>query len=106
MVTLEEDALLAAGPYPPGWAEILDDADAAADGALLAILGSRLHCRTPMKRLDGGAPATRGPAPLEGQRTATRPGKGPSAPGMATYRCICGFTMDAPSTGPDRAAAN
>lgn len=106
MVTLQDDALLTAGPYPPDRAEILDEADTAPDSALLATLGSRLHCRTPMKRLDGGERATGGPAPLEVQGTAIRPGKGPGSPGMATYRCRCGFTMDAPSTGPDRAAAN
>lgn len=106
MVTLEKDALQTAGPYLPGWADFTGDAGAAADSALLATLGSRLHCRTPMKRLDSGDPATGGQAHPEDQRSTVRPDRTPGVPGMATYRCRCGFMMDAPATEPDRAAAN
>jgi hypothetical protein len=78
-----------------------------ADVALLETLSSKMHCRTPMKRVDpdetplfqpvhvDGAtviPAGTGASPAAWSRAAA----GPSAASVETYRCACGFTIDVP----------
>ena len=81
MITFEEEKLQAADTLSPHWPNHANGTGAVADSALMATLASRLHCRTPMKRLD-------------------------RQEGIATYRCMCGFTMDDPSLAVDYAAAS
>lgn len=106
MITLEEEALQTTNVLSPDWTGIVHDAGAATDGALLATLNSRLHCRTPMKRMDREEPAAREPIQLDGRRTTIRSEKSPAPDEVATYRCMCGFTMDAPSTAVYYAVAS
>lgn len=106
MITLEEDVLQTTNVLSPDWTGIVHDAGAATDGALLATLESRLHCRTPMKRLDGEELTTREPVQLDRRRTPIRSENSPAPDEVATYRCLCGFTMDAPSVAMDYAAAS
>lgn len=81
MITVEEAELQAAETLSPNWPDTAHGTGAVADSALMATLASRLHCRTPMKRLDWQE-------------------------GIATYRCMCGFTMDVPSLALDYAVAS
>lgn len=106
MITLEEDALQTTDVFPPDWPGVTSNSVVALDSALLATLSSRIHCRTPMKRLDReelpGAESLR----TEGWRTRIRPEKNPAPEEVTTYRCMCGFTMDTPSIALGYAAAS
>jgi hypothetical protein len=106
MITLEEDALQTTEVLSRDWIGTVHDAGAATDSALLATLNSRLHCRTPMKRMDREELAAREPVQLDGRRTTVRFETSPTPDEVATYRCLCGFTMDAPSITLEYAAAS
>lgn len=73
---------------------------------LQTTLGSLLHCRTPMKRMDPEEPAAREPVQLDGRRAPIVAGRNPAPDEVATYRCMCGFTMDAPPAARDYAIAS
>lgn len=76
------------------------------EDVLQTTLGSLLHCRTPMKRMDPEELAARAPVQLDGRCTTIGAGKNPAPDEVATYRCMCGFTMDAPSVARDYAIAS
>ncbi|MDQ0770895.1 hypothetical protein QF031_003644 [Pseudarthrobacter defluvii] len=65
------------------------------DAGLLLTLNSRMHCRTPMQRVDYGELPVRQPVYVDGNSVvALRPGSVPES--VVTYRCACGFTIDDP----------
>lgn len=105
MTTATEDHL----PAPMGTA-----AEAApvssirpADTALLETLSSKMHCRTPMKRVDPDETPLFQPVRVDGavvipvgagsSHAAGPSHTGPSADSVETYRCACGFTIDVPA---------
>ena len=106
MITFEEEKLQAADTAFPNWPGIAHGTDAVTDRALMATLTSRVHCRTPMKRLDRQEPTMRESAKPDGRRTTVRPTRVPAPGEIATYRCMCGFTMDALSLAVDYAVAS
>lgn len=66
-----------------------------ADMGLLLTLNSRMHCRTPMQKVDPQELPVRLPVYVDG--TAVVPtGIGAGSEHVETYRCACGFTIDAP----------
>jgi hypothetical protein len=77
-----------------------------ADMALLETLSSKMHCRTPMKRVDPDETPLFQPVRVDGTMVipveagsshATGPSHtSPSADSVETYRCACGFTIDVP----------
>ncbi|MBD1592826.1 hypothetical protein HC744_12370 [Arthrobacter sp. S1_S22] len=76
-------------------ADIPLDATAPADMGLLLTLNSRMHCRAPMQRVDPAEMPVRLPVHVDG--TTVGPlGTGPVSEHVETYRCACGFTIDAP----------
>lgn len=105
MITLEED-VRRANAFPLDRTKGALGSTDGTDSALLATLSSRLHCRTPMKRLVREELATQEPPRLDGRCTTVRTPKDPAPDGVDTYRCMCGFTMDAPSLAVDFAAAS
>ena len=67
------------------------------DAGLLLTLNSRMHCRTPMERVDPAEMPLRQPVYVDGNSVvALRPGSVPES--IVTYRCACGFTIDDPGT--------
>jgi len=65
------------------------------DAGLLMTLNSRMHCRTPMQRVDPDELPVRQPVYVDGNTVvALRPGSVPES--IVTYRCACGFTIDDP----------
>lgn len=73
------------------------------DLGLLETLNSRMHCRTPMKRVDPDETPLFQPVRVDGATVipvgAPSPaGVSPAGPSPAveTYRCACGFTIDVP----------
>lgn len=89
----------------PGWPATGRGTAAPTDSALLVTLSSRIHCRTPMKRMDRTESALRGSVRFDAPYGSGRLEKNPAPDGVATYRCMCGFTMDAPAVSLDYAAA-
>jgi hypothetical protein len=100
MTSVTEDCLTAFGertegvPAPFGTTE-------AADMGLLVTLNSRMHCRTPMQRIDPDELPVRQPVYVDG--TGAIPlGAGAAAGNVVTYRCACGFTIDDPASDATR----
>jgi hypothetical protein len=102
MITLDEDALTPAAQP----ARELKDAchDAGNSGSLPATTGTPQHCRRPMKRLDQEFSLEMA-IQVDGERLI-RSVKAVGAADAVTYRCMCGFTMDVPAPGMDRALIN
>jgi hypothetical protein len=71
-----------------------------ADMGLLETLSSKMHCRTPMKRVDPDEMPLFQPVLVDGGTVipvgAASPA-GPSSAAVETYRCACGFTIDVPA---------
>ncbi|MGN7251558.1 MULTISPECIES: hypothetical protein [unclassified Arthrobacter] len=103
MITLNEDALLAAArpAGEPTGASL--DAGAATD-SLPAATGIPRHCRRSMKRLDQEFSLEMA-IRVEGQRLI-RSMKAVGTADAVTYRCMCGFTIDVPAPGMGRALIN
>ncbi|MCY1676190.1 hypothetical protein OVA06_16025 [Pseudarthrobacter sp. SL88] len=103
MTTATEDRLTASG-------ERTEPAGSTAqplDLGLLVTLNSRMHCRTPMQRIDPQDLPVRQPVYVDG--TGVLPAGPASAGTVATYRCACGFTLDDPAfsaTVSDQALAS
>jgi hypothetical protein len=104
MITLDEDALTPAALPAHELAGSGLATGAAADGSLLAPTGTPQHCRRPMKRLDQEFSLEMA-IRVDGQRLI-RSVKAVGAADAVTYRCMCGFTMDVPAPGMDRALIN
>ncbi|MFP3462639.1 hypothetical protein R5O87_17495 [Arthrobacter globiformis] len=104
MITLDEDALLTAGRPALEDRGAGQDAGTATDGSLPAATGTPRHCRRPMKRLDQEFSLEMA-IRVDGQRLI-RSVKAVGAADAVTYRCMCGFTMDVPAPGMDRALVN
>ncbi|MCU1567841.1 MAG: hypothetical protein JWQ56_2778 [Pseudarthrobacter sp.] len=71
-----------------------------ADLGLLETLSSKMHCRTPMKRVDPDETPLFQPVLVDGATVspvAATSAIGPSAAAVDTYRCACGFTIDVPA---------
>ena len=69
------------------------------DMGLLETLSSKMHCRTPMKRVDPGETPLFQPVLVDGGTVipvGTASPAGPSPAAVETYRCACGFTIDVP----------
>ncbi|MFC9350270.1 hypothetical protein [Arthrobacter sp. NPDC057013] len=102
MITLDEDAVTPAG------LPALDLTDArhgtGTSGSLLAGPGTPQHCRRPMQRLDQEFSLEMA-IRVDGERLI-RSVKAVGAADAVTYRCMCGFTMDVPAPGMDRALIN
>lgn len=81
------------------------DAGTFLDAGLQRTLSSRLHCRRPMELVDPDAVSPLQPLQVGGHSTGT--GAGPAtAERPVTYRCQCGFTMDADAFAQEFASAN
>ena len=106
MITLKEDALAAANAFAVGGSGAGTEAGAAEDGGLLATFSTRLHCRKPMQRVDRERLPLDKALNVDGGSRPGRLPKGPAADDVVTYRCMCGFTMDAPSVAMGLAAAS
>ena len=116
MPSTAEPLLAAPLPDPPGSPEV---PAGPVDVELMATLSTRMHCRTPMQRVDpdsspiretvhvdiaapmqvGDGPAQRG---MPADRLALQEQGGPAdsaamAERAVTYRCACGFTIDGPA---------
>ena len=78
------------------------------DLGLLVTLNSRMHCRTPMQRIDPQDLPVGQPVYVDG--TGVLPAGPATAAGtVVTYRCACGFTLDDPAfsaTVSDQALAS
>ncbi|MDQ0692773.1 hypothetical protein [Arthrobacter sp. W4I7] len=104
MTTVREDQL----PAPMGTAAAGAPVSSIrpADMALLETLSSKVHCRTPMKRVDPDETPLFQPVRVDGAMVipvgagsshAAGPSRtSPSADSVETYRCACGFTIDVP----------
>ena len=66
-----------------------------ADMGLLLTLNSRMHCQAPMQRVDPEEQPVRLPVYVDGT-TVVPVGIGAVSEHVETYRCTCGFTIDAP----------
>jgi hypothetical protein len=96
MTTAMEDQLTAFGERTEEAAKLLT-ATVPVDAGLLLTLNSRMHCRTPMQRVDHGELPVRQPVYVDGNSVVElRPGSVPES--VVTYRCACGFTIDDPGT--------
>jgi hypothetical protein len=115
MITLEErpDAvakILPAGadPADAGLVSIAGtalDAGTILDAGLLRTLSSRLHCRRPMELVDPDEVSPLQPLQVGGQSISTGRGR-QAAERPVTYRCQCGFTMDAEASVQEFASAS
>ncbi|MBT2552078.1 hypothetical protein [Arthrobacter sp. ISL-5] len=105
MITLTEDALPAADAFAAEGSGPGTEAGAAEDDGLLATFSTRLHCRKPMQRVDRERVSLDMALHVDGSHPIRLP-KGPAADDVITYRCMCGFTMDAPSAAVELAAAS
>lgn len=103
MIALDEDTLTPADQLGQ-LAEASLEAGAALDGSLLAARGAPQHCRRPMKRLDQEFSLEMA-IRVDGQRLI-RSMKTVGASDAVTYRCMCGFTLDVPAPGMNRALVN
>jgi hypothetical protein len=102
MITLDDDVLTAARPAGQLQGAGPDALTAPDDS--LAAPGTPRHCRRPMKRLDQEfslemAIRVDGPRLIRSMKTV-------GAADAVTYRCECGFTLDVPAPGMDRALIN
>jgi hypothetical protein len=96
MTSVTEDHLTAFGERTEGAPAPLGTTEAV-DMGLLFTLNSRMHCRTPMQRIDPDEMPVRHPVYVDG--TGVVPlGTGPAAGNVVTYRCACGFTIDDPAS--------
>lgn len=96
MTTATDHQLTAFGERAEA-AEQLLTATVPVDAGLLMTLNSRMHCRTPMQRVDHEELPVRQPVYVDGSSVvALRPGSVPES--VVTYRCACGFTIDDPGT--------
>ncbi|GGH98556.1 hypothetical protein ACFFGR_21425 [Arthrobacter liuii] len=96
MTTAMEDQPTALGERSEEAAQLLT-ATIPVDAGLLMTLNSRMHCRTPMQRVDHDELPLRQPVYVDGDSVvALRPGSVPDS--IVTYRCACGFTLDDPGT--------
>ncbi|ADX71631.1 hypothetical protein Asphe3_04160 [Pseudarthrobacter phenanthrenivorans Sphe3] len=66
-----------------------------ADMGLLDTLTTRVHCRTPMQRVDPQILPVRQPVYVDGTSVVAL-GTSEVSEQVETYRCACGFTIDAP----------
>lgn len=66
-----------------------------ADMGLLLTLNSRMHCQAPMQRVNPDEQPVRLPVYVDGT-TSVPVGIGAVSEHVETYRCTCGFTIDAP----------
>lgn len=105
MVTIKEEAPRKAKASSPDWPPADLGMVIPLDSALLATLSSRLHCRTPMTRVDRAESAMRGSVRFDARRSTSAAETNPAPDRVATYRCMCGFTMDVPAISVDYAAA-
>ena len=104
MITLDED-ILAPTSQPAGHLEDASlETGAASRNSLLAGTGAPRHCRRPMKRLDQEFSLEMA-IRVDGQRLI-RSMKAVGAADAVTYRCMCGFTIDVPAPGMQRAHIN
>ncbi|MFE4545290.1 hypothetical protein [Arthrobacter sp. NPDC056727] len=103
MITLDEDALIPAA-QPAGLPTDTSPETGAADASLLATTGAPRHCRRPMKRLDQEFSLEMA-IRVDGQRLI-RSVKAVGAADAVTFRCMCGFTIDVPAPGMNRALVN
>jgi len=96
MTTAMEHQLTAFGERNEAAEELLTTT-VPVDAGLLVTLNSRMHCRTPMERVDHDELPVRQPVYVDGNSVvALRPGSVPES--VVTYRCACGFTIDDPGT--------
>lgn len=94
MTTATADQFTVPGE-PEAGVETPFSAARSADLGLLFTLNSRMHCRAPMKRVDPEELSVRQPVYVDG--TSVLPlGLGAVSEDVETYRCECGFTIDAP----------
>ncbi|TLM87994.1 hypothetical protein [Pseudarthrobacter sp. NamE5] len=84
-------------PGEPAAAEVETPLSATrpADMGLLLTLDSRMHCRAPMQLVDPGELPVRQPVYVDGT-TVLPVSVGAGSEHVETYRCACGFTIDAP----------
>jgi hypothetical protein len=95
MTSVTEDHLTAFGERTEG-ALAPVGTNGPVDVGLLFTLNSRMHCRTPMQRIDPNELPVRQPVYVDG--TGVVPlGAGAAAGNVVTYRCACGFTIDDPA---------
>ncbi|APX02709.1 MULTISPECIES: hypothetical protein [Arthrobacter] len=104
MITLDEDILTPASQPAGHLADASLETGAASRNSLLAGTGAPRHCRRPMKRLDQEFSLEMA-IRVDGQRLI-RSMKAVGAADAVTYRCMCGFTIDVPAPGMQRAHIN
>lgn len=75
------------------------------DSGLLRTLSSRLHCRRPMELVDPDEVSPLQPLHVGGYSISTGGGR-QAAQQPVTYRCQCGFTMDAEASVQEFASAS
>ena len=80
------------------------DAGTILDAGLLRTLSSRLHCRRPMELVDPDEVTPLQPLQVGGQSSTGRRWQAAERP--VTYRCQCGFTMDAEASVQEFASAS
>jgi hypothetical protein len=98
MATATEDQLTAFGERPLGEVSPLETTQTL-DMGLLVTMNSRMHCRTPMERIDPTELPIRQPVYVDG--TGMVPiGTAAVSGNVVTYRCACGFTIDDPASSP------
>ena len=71
------------------------DSTLPADMGLLLTLNSRMHCRAPMQLVDPEELPVRLPVYVDGTSVVPA-GISAVSEHVETYRCACGFTIDAP----------
>ena len=104
MITLDDDILTPASQPAGHWTDASLETGAASRTPLLAGPGAPRHCRRPMKRLDQEFSLEMA-IRVDGQRLI-RSMKTVGASDAVTYRCMCGFTLDVPAPGMNRAHIN
>ncbi len=97
MATATEDQITAFGERGMGELSPIESIHPV-DLGLLVTLNSRMHCRTPMQRVDPAELPVRQPVYVDG--TGVVPiGMAAVSENVVTYRCACGFTIDDPGLG-------
>jgi hypothetical protein len=94
MTTVTNDQLTVPGE-PDAWAATALDSTLPADMGLLLTLNSRMHCRAPMQLVDPEELPVRLPVYVDGTSVVPA-GISAVSEHVETYRCACGFTIDAP----------
>ncbi|TLM75541.1 hypothetical protein [Pseudarthrobacter sp. NamB4] len=95
MTTATNHQLMAPGEPDEAWAETSLSGTLPADMGLLLTLNSRMHCRAPMQLVDPEELPVRQPVYVDGT-TVLPVSVGAGSEHVQTYRCACGFTIDAP----------